>query len=276
MNLVIKIVLFFLIAQLIGLYTGVVVLNDLTRNPYVSPFIIPADKAGMENALWLFAYIVLGAIIMVVLIRKFFAHKILFVLLEYFLIAVSSSIVFYSFLRLGFDYGVSVAVGIILALALAAIKFVFPSFKNIAAILATAGVGAVFGASFSPSVIIAFIILLAIYDYVAVFITQHMVDFANFVVKRDMAFTISAKGLVEGKEKRIDIGSGDFTVPITLEVALFSFNPQAALVVLAGALVAVSVFLYFVWKKHVVLPALPPISLGMFAALLLGLLTGIC
>jgi len=275
MNIAIKILLFFLVAQALGLYAGVVVLTDLLKNPYVSPFLISTDKANPENAFLLFVFVLLGAAIMALLIKKFFTHELIFAVLEYFLIAVSSSIVFYSFLRVLFGYEISMAIGILLALALAMAKFFFAPLKNIAAIMATAGVGVVFGVSFSPEVVIIFIILLTVYDYVAVFITKHMVDFASFVIKKNMAFTITAKGIVEGKEKMIDIGSGDFTVPVTLEVALLSFNPVASLAALVGAAIAVGVFLYFVWKKHIVLPALPPISLGMFVALLLGFLAGL-
>jgi len=270
-----KLVVFFLMAQIIGLYTGVVVIADLLKNPYITPLLVET-KDDINNAFLLFLYILIGAAVMILLIKKFSINEIIFLLLEFLLISAPSSIVFYAFLRLFFDdYAISMVIAIILALLLAASKFAFPQLKNFAAILATAGVGVVFGISLSPQVVMLFLVLLTVYDYFAVFITKHMIDFANFVIKKNLAFTITAEATIEGQKKRVDIGSGDFVAPITFEVSLIAFNPIASLVVLGGAFIAATIFLYFVWKKHIVLPALPPIVFGMFVAFLLGLVFGL-
>ena len=74
--------------------------------------------------------------------------------------------------------------------------------------------------------------------------------------------------------KRIDLGTGDLIAPVMLEVSILPYSPVAALFVMAGSFVAMALFLFFVWKKKLVLPALPPIVLGMVAGLIAGFVIG--
>lgn len=274
MNLVTKIVAIFILAQLLGLYTGYVILQDFYENPYVSSFIVTSDAESPANALLFMVYVLVGAVVMIILIRKFGLHEIVFKVLEFILISVASSIVFYSILRLFLEYEVSMIAGILFGLALAAVKSFRPGFKNLAAVFATAGVGVILGVSIGPFPVILFLILLSIYDYISVFKTKHMVEFAEYIVKKDLAFTVTAQGIVEGKERRIDLGTGDLIAPIILEVSLMNYMPAAVPFVFAGAVVSLGVFLFLVWKKKVVLPALPPLVFGMLLFLLLGMLLG--
>jgi len=211
---------------------------------------------------------------MVLLIKVFKLYDLIFQLLEFFLISAASSIVFYSFLRLVSGYEISMGLGIILGICLSGIRRVIPGLKNLAAVLATAGVGVIFGISLAPLPAILFLIFLSVYDYVAVFITKHMVDFADFIIKKDLAFTVTAKGIVEGKPRRIDLGTGDLIAPIIFEVSVLPFSPVAAVFVFAGALISLAVFLFLVWKRKIVLPALPPLVFGMLLFFLLGMLLG--
>ena len=200
---------------------------------------------------------------------------VVFRVLEFVMIATSSSIVFYAFLRLALGYGDSTMMGIILGLAFAAAKGLRPSLKNAAAILATAGVGVVFGISLGLFPVVLFLILLSIYDYLSVFTTKHMVEMANFVVQKDLAFTVTARGPPPApgeREQRVDLGTGDMVAPIMLEVSAMTFNPVATVFAFAGAVISLWLFLFYVWKKKMVLPALPPIVLGMLTALLIGFL----
>ena len=43
MNILTRIIIFFIIAQLIGIYTGLVILGDITANPYVKGLVVTAD-----------------------------------------------------------------------------------------------------------------------------------------------------------------------------------------------------------------------------------------
>lgn len=273
MNAMLKIILIFLIAQLLGIYCGYVLFLDMTANPYVSSFVISTNSEDVLNVFWLGTYIIIGAALMFLFI-KFRPHNMFFVIMEFFLISVASSIAIYSLLRLFFGYEISMIFGILLAMGLAAAKNFFPQLKNLAVVLATAGVGVTFGVSFSPIIVMLFLVIVSIYDYLAVFITKHMIDLATFVIKKDLAFTVTAKEIVEGKERRIDIGSGDFIMPIMFEVSVIPLGFNAVLSVFIGALVACAIFIYLAWQKKIILPAIPPLVLGMFIAFLASLLTG--
>ena len=277
MRLLLSMLSLFMLAQLLGIFTGITILADMYQNPYVEELVVTADTEEPMNALFLITYILLGAALMIVLIRLFKAYPIVFILMELVLISTASSIVFYAVLRLLLGYEISTLIAIVMGLVFAALKMVLPGLKNAAAVLATAGVGVIFGISLGLIPLIVFLILLSIYDYLSVFATRHMVELANFVIKKNLAFTVTAKAppVREGeKERRIDLGTGDMIAPIMLEVSALSFNPVATVFVFFGAMISLALFLILVWKKKMVLPALPPIVLGMTASLLLGFILG--
>ncbi|MDD5171795.1 MAG: presenilin family intramembrane aspartyl protease [Candidatus ainarchaeum sp.] len=278
MRLLTTMLLIFIIAQVLGIFTGIAVLMDIAANPFVSSLVVTTDASDPVNALFFMGYILLGAVIMMLMIRCFGLSQLLFRAMEFFLIATSSSIVFYAFLRLVAGFEVSTLAGIVMGLVFSGSRMFIPGLKNAAAVFATAGVGVIFGVSLGLIPMLIFLIFLSIYDFLAVFTTKHMVELAEFVVKKDLAFTVTAKAPPPkpgGKEQRIDLGTGDMIAPIMLEVAALQLSPIATLFVFAGAVVSLGLFLTLVWKKKMVLPALPPIVLGMLVSLSLGFLLGL-
>jgi presenilin-like A22 family membrane protease len=278
MNLITKMLLIFAIAQLLGMFVGSVILQDMDKNPMVSGLVVTTDANEPMNAAFFIGYILAGALAMILLIRFLKAYAILFKALEFVLISTSSSIVFYAFLRIFLGYDASTIIAIIIALCFSAARTVFPQVKNVAAVLATAGVGTIFGISMGMLPLLLFLILLSVYDFLSVFATKHMVEMADFIVKQDLAFTVTARAPPArpgAKESRIDLGTGDMIAPIMLEVSAFAFNPLASAFIFAGAVASMSLFLTLVWKKKMVLPALPPIVLGMIIGLLLGFLLNV-
>jgi presenilin-like A22 family membrane protease len=268
---------FFIAAQILGVFTGITILSDINRNPYVEELVITTDTEAPSNALFFIAYILFGAVFMIALIRFLGKFAIVFMVMEFMLISTASSIVFYSFLRLVMGYEISTAVAILMGLAFSGLKLVTPKLKNAAAIFATAGVGVIFGISLGILPLIIFLVFLSIYDYLSVFMTKHMVEMANFVVKKNLAFTVTARvppAKKGQKEKRMDLGTGDMIAPVMLEVSALSFNPVATVFVFVGAVVSLAVFLMLVWRSKMVLPALPPIVFGMIISLLIGFLAG--
>ncbi len=266
---------FFIIAQALGIYTGTVIVRDVNSNPYVSGLVVTSDANEPMNALLFIGYILAGAVVMVFLIRKLGFIPLVFVAMEFMLIATSSSIVFYALMRNFLGYGESTLAGIVIALLFATAKHFRPQLKNAAAIMATAGVGVIFGISLGLFPLILFLILLSIYDFLSVFATKHMVEMANFIIKKDLAFTVTARAPPTKpgeKEQRIDLGTGDMIAPIMLEVSALTVSPVASAFVFVGAVLSLWLFLTLVWKKKMVLPALPPIVLGMIVFLLLGFL----
>jgi len=269
MKLVLSLLLLFLLAQMLGIFTAVTILRDFEKNPYVSSMVVTGDSENPFNALFFIAYVLVSAVVVVFIIRRLKINHTLFRIAEFFLISTASSIVFYSFLRLVLDYEISTFGGMLMGVAFAGLKVFFPQLKNPAAIFATAGVGVVFGVSLGVIPILIFLTFLSIYDFLSVFVTKHMVEIANYVIKQDLAFTVTARTAEPGEEvKRIDLGTGDLIAPIMLEVAMLPISPFAALFIMLGSMVSMAIFLIAVWKKKLVLPALPPIVIGMVVGLL--------
>ena len=276
MRLILNIVLFFIIAQILGMYCGLIILSDMPNNPYVQQFVIVEDGNNINNAVFFFIYILLGAGILL-LLMKFYKGDLIYRLIEFVIVSTGSSIVFYSILRLGLGYGESMGLGIFLGLIFGVLKFFKQSLKNTAAICATAGIGVVFGISLGVLSILILLVLLSIYDYIAVFRTKHMVKMADFITKRELAFTITSKRVIPEikKERRIDLGSGDLIGPLMLEVALIPYSIVASLFVFLGATIALGALLALMWKQKIVLPALPPIAFGSILFLAIGFLLGV-
>jgi len=275
MRLVYTLLLFFTLAQFLGVFTGRVILNDIESNPYVSGLVVTTDTESPENALLFTAYVLLGAVISILIIRKLELHFFLFRIIEFILIAMTSSLVFYAFLRFAFGYDVSTVGGSLLGLLFATAKIFVHQLKNVAAIFATAGVGVVFGISMGVIPIVFFLILLSIYDFVSVFITKHMVELADFIINKDLAFTVTAQRVLPTKEvRRIDLGTGDIIAPIMMEVSLLPYAPVTAVYVMLGSVLSLGIFLILIHKNRICLPALPPIVLGTILGLLLGVMTG--
>lgn len=276
MKLLYKMIGFFILAQVLGIFVGLTIISDMNANPYVKGMVVTSDSSNPANAVFFLGYVLFGAVVIIILIRYFKLQKILFRLMEFFLISMASSIVFYAFLRLFLIYEMATIGGVVLGLTLGGLKLFKSNFKNAAAIMATAGVGVVFGVSLGVLPAILFLVLLSVYDYLSVFMTKHMVEIADHVIKNNLAFTVTATEAIPGKkmEKRIDLGTGDLIAPVMFEVSTLSYNPIATVFVFIGAVASISIFLYLVWEKKVVLPALPPIVAGMIVSFVIGLVLG--
>jgi len=264
----------FIVTQLLGVYTGAYIVDDARTNEYIGNLVV-VDVGG-STIVYFVCAVILGAALFIILHRLHIA--LLFTLLEIAVISATSSIFFYAIIKPFIIPSTleAMVVAILCGLIFAVLKQLFHQLKNIAAIISSAGAGAVFGFTFGFTTALLFLFILAIYDYISVFKTKHMVTMANEIVDRDMAFTISAqKTLPSGKKSRLDLGTGDLSLPIMVEVAAYAVSPTLAIFAFCGATLGTLFVLYMAWKEHAVLPALPPITAGIFiftiAAILLGL-----
>jgi presenilin-like A22 family membrane protease len=127
----------------------------------------------------------------------------------------------------------------------------------LASVLAVCGAGALLGSSLGVVPVLAFIILLSIYDLTAVFYTKHMVTMAKAIVKRKLAFTVA----MPTKVHTFQLGTGDLFVPLMLSVSAYgALGLIQALSVIIGAFFGFLIlFLYSSRKPGTPLPALPPV-----------------
>jgi len=295
MKTYLQVALFFALTQILGIYAGVVLIHAAVANPGISELSVAPMPSSNDplNALFFLVYILIGAGA-IILFARHYKGMLMFQLLETMVIFTASSVIFFAFALFPLNMGLleALAFGGACGAALAAAKFVWPQAKNTAAIISAAGVGAIFGFSlgFLPAVL--FTILLSIYDYIAVLKTKHMVEMARELSTRQLSFAVTAKNAPVRKPKesaeayverannegeRLDLGTGDLSVPAMLSVSAYTLGPNGliyALAVAAGSTAALYALLKFVSKERVFLPALPPICLGGMLALLLAKLAG--
>ena len=134
-------------------------------------------------------------------------------------------------------------------------------YKNFVSILAISGAGALLGISLGVIPVLIFIILLSIYDFIAVFKTKHMVTLAKGVTKKNLSFTYT----LPTKEHTFELGTGDMVIPLTFAVSVLSTQTimgiekfiTPILILLASLIGLILTLHYCSLKKGRVLPALP-------------------
>jgi presenilin-like A22 family membrane protease len=235
-------------------------------------------------------YVLIGAVFALALI-KYFRTKFLFRLVEFAIICTTVSVLCFSviFSFSGFGFFESMFISSFIALVFAIAKFNYSKLKNTAAILSSAGVGAIFGYSIGIWPTLLFIVAISLYDYIAVFKTRHMLELADGLATNELSFTLSATSEKQTKHSehksyehdssahenyetsRLDLGSGDLAVPAILAVSAYSATGLIGSVAIAlGSIISIFITLKFVVDKKIVLPALPPICLGGLLFLLIS------
>ena len=144
---------------------------------------------------------------------------------------------------------------------------------NLCIIFGIAGVGGILGLRFEPLIVVALLIILSIYDFIAVNITKHMIKTAKEMIEMGAILALVVppkisdfrKNLKEVKPggKFLILGGGDITFPLLLCASLV---PEGILNSLTVALFALIGLFFSFWifagqKIRKPIPALPPIAL---------------
>ena len=158
---------------------------------------------------------------------------------------------------------------------------------NAAIVLAVSGIGATLGLILPVIAIIILLLVLSVYDFIAVFKTKHMVKMFSSLMKKGtpLAVIIPEKfgdvgssvhtaittkiSRAPDKRKFVMLGTGDLVFPIILAVSVFGeFSLLHSLFVVAGSLIGIVIIhLLLTSKKFKALPALPPITAGSLIGL---------
>jgi presenilin-like A22 family membrane protease len=270
----------FLLVQLLGLYVGNQFIG-LIKAGEAQPVFENPEKT--ENSFILIIYILVGTGIIIFAIKYW---KSLIRIIEAIAVFSSSTITFISLIPVEIFY---VPIGVLLALALTTWKMLRPTVlnQNLSLIFAVAGAGAVIGASLGILPSLVFILLLSIYDFVAVFVTKHMVYMAKEITKTPTAFTLAfpykfkkpiqfaaGKRKIRKKFHVFQLGGGDIAIPLMFSVSILSsFSLAQALVSVTGSAVALGLLIYFSAKKPGrALPALPFVCAGAILSFLISIL----
>jgi len=219
---------------------------------------IVEDPADVSNSFIFFFYILAAAVVLI-LVLTFYKGKWLFYLMELGLLFSASQVLFSLFVP---DYS------LLLGLLVMGLRVFFPPARNVLLMVVAGIVGALLGASFDIFPAALFSILLAAYDYVAVFKTKHMVFLAQELYKRGAAFAVS---LGDAKQQ-IELGTGDIVISSMLAVSSLKIgavpNVAAAFSVITGAVAGLFFLVLVLRQRKGYLPALPPLVASSLVFLL--------
>jgi len=249
-SLLFQLIFLFVLTQVIGL---AVATNLIHSN--VQTGIVSSNPEDIKNSFGLFFYILLFTVVLLIFLR-FFKGKSFFKFFEIAAIFGTSIIVFNALLP-------SLSLMFSLLLVFARI-FLAENIliKNIASMIAVAGAGSLLGVSLGIIPTIIFIIILAIYDVIAVFGTKHMVTLAKAISSQNLSFTYS----LFGEDHIFQLGTGDIVIPLLFSASVLKKNltlmplNQALflpIIILIVSLIGLILTLYYCDKKRIALPALP-------------------
>jgi presenilin-like A22 family membrane protease len=280
----------------------------------VTSYILPSEYQvfGSENTdnLWAVVYL-FGVIIIftaiILAIAKWYKARLIQVII---LFAVGMSVLYVAYpplLMAGLGYyawdGIVDAAFIISAVIGALVVFAlikYPEWYVVDAtgVVMAAGVTAIFGISLNTSVIIIALVIFAVYDYISVFKTKHMVSLADnvmefrlpvlLVVPKTAGYSfLRQKRLKEQLEEKSEreamfMGLGDIVFPGMLVVSALFFLPYGyttrigldgniwvALCTLIGCLAGFAALMRFVLKGNPQ-PGLPLLNGGAIAGYLIS------
>jgi presenilin-like A22 family membrane protease len=248
--------LLFLAAQIIGLFI---------TNQYISVGELPygIERPELEESASYIPLIIaiLIATGMALLLIKFNAKKLWkfwFIFATVYLLGIAFSSFIGSYWALG------------LALILGLAKFFRPSviIHNFTELFIYSGIAAIFAPIMSVLSVSILLILISIYDYIAVRKTKHMVAMAKFQAKARV-FAGLLIPYDKGKKNAI-LGGGD--IGFTLLFAGVILNKFGFLEAIITAITAsVALFMLFMFsKKNKFYPAMPFLSIGCFVGLLIS------
>ncbi len=271
-----RFLLFFLATNFLGLLVANFFVGqpELSQAVTESVTLVNDNKQDPLNSVALLLYILVATAVFLIVI-KFFPTRmpLLFRLIE----AIAIFFVSVSLLEVLWSYFAPIPeaaewVFIVIGLALVLLRNKFfenVSLRNMVTVLLASYVGALIGTGLGVFPILLFIILLAVYDFIAVFKTKHMVTLAKAVTKKNLAFSFA----IPTPEHQFELGTGDLVMPLAFSSSVLQqyalrfpfpnyFFPTIA--ILIGSLVGLLITLEYS-SKHVgkPLPALPLQTLFM-------------
>ena len=143
---------------------------------------------------------------------------------------------------------------------------------NLVLILTLPGIAALIGVSLSPWTVVVLLIVISVYDYVAVYKTKHMVKMAKAMIAGRAIFAMIFPEKVEGFKEHLDkvrpgegfmmLGSGDFVFPLLMASSAFALNSLAPWLVISFSLLGLLIMhlIFFSQKIRKPMPALPPLA----------------
>ncbi|MFH1391615.1 MAG: presenilin family intramembrane aspartyl protease [Candidatus Diapherotrites archaeon] len=253
-QLMTQLLIIFILTQGIGLFAG----NFLIEQD-IHTTLVTDNPDDVENSIGLMVWI-LGFTAILLLLIKFAPGWLLGLLLK----LIESMAIFGTSIIVLMPTLIADEIILVIAIVFVILRIIFKEhllLRNASSIVAAAGAGALIGASLGVIPMLVFIVLLGIYDFIAVFKTKHMVTLAKGVTKKNLAFTYA----LPTKEHQFELGTGDMVIPLAFAISVLAtqtnttilrFAPSIA--ILIASLVGLIITLDYASKnKGKPLPALP-------------------
>jgi len=232
-----------------GLWVEKGAVETIKENPELG---VVQEPEKVESSGQIFIYILIATAALLLFIK----FKLEFIIKIFINLAIIGGL----FLTLSYILGL---IGILMAIILFTLRLWKKEnilLMNVVLIFTIPGIGSWLGASLDvlPSLIL--LLILALYDIIAVFGTKHMVTLAENAKGKIPLMVAIPVG-----DRHLGLGTGDLAIPLVFSVSLLREYTLANSVItsLGGCLGLIALFLYTTGKKDVVLPALPPITAGL-------------
>lgn len=248
----------FLLCQILSL---VLAIHFIPQNLQLT--IVDKNPNSVWNALFIVGYIIFFTIVLLVLKKLFKSGNFLFIF---------ETLALFSGISLVFSVVVSPLLANLSAIYLLLLKYSFKKetiytkwYNNVLLAVAISGAATVIGLSLGIIPVIVLLVLLAIYDLVAVFYTKHMVTLADMIITKKVSLIF----LLPSKKREYKLGGGDIVIPAVVSTSLFMlliktqtllFSILAVVSVWLASIIGLFMTFYILdkYKKKVrALPALP-------------------
>jgi len=176
-------------------------------------------------------------------------------------------------LLISFSVFIRQELAIVLAFVATVFKVLRPNMiiHNLAELFIYGGLAAIFSSSLSIFSVSILLILISIYDMIAVWKTKHMIKLAKFQTKLKLfaGFLVPYKS---GKEiKTAILGGGDIGFPLLFAAAVLkTIGIKALIIPITTSLMLATLF--FFGEKNKFYPAMPFLSIGCFLGYLIILM----
>ena len=218
------------------------------------------DPDALENSLYYLVFILVFTLFILVIIKL--NAKWLIQLMILGAVAFTIYYVLYPLLYRLTSLEMAVIVSIVFALIMTIILYVFPEWYviDVIGIIVGAGAAAILGISLSIIPVILLLILLAVYDAIAVYHTKHMITLAEgvmdlrlpilFIVPKHRNYSFRTETFEKEERDAFFMGLGDAVMPAILVVSAYFFTGSLtpAICTIIGSLIGFTVLMSFVLK----------------------------
>ncbi len=272
-NFIVSFLLLFLFVQILCI---VITIYFLPQNLQLS--IVSKNPNSIWNALFIVGYIIFFTTAIIVLRKIFKSQNYLFIV-EFLALFTGISLVFSIVLPVVLAY-ISTIYLLMLKYFLKKENSYTKWYNNTLLAIAISGAGTIMGLGLGIIPVIALLILLAIYDIVAVFYTKHMVTLAQMIIKKKISLIF----VLPSKKREYKLGGGDLVIPAVVSSSLFSILikkhtitttiiPVTLIWIASIAGLAITFYILDRYRKKVkALPALPIQVVLMIIVIMLTLI----